>query len=83
MHLEDESTDLKLHAHLCSERYQGIQEQFESLEKRIENVDRKVDQVFDTLTEGNKSMRNTIITSAVTIVVCLIGVISSIGITTL
>ena len=32
--LKDETTDLKLHAHLCAERYQGIQEHFDNLERR-------------------------------------------------
>lgn len=75
-HLQDESTDLKLHAHLCSERYKGIQEQFEQLEKRMDNVEKKIDEVHRDINDGNKSMKTTIIGGAVSIVVALIGVIA-------
>ena len=76
--LRDETTDLKLHAHLCAERYEGIQHNFEQLEKRMDKVEEKVDNLKDAIHEGNKSMKSVIIGSAGTIVVALIGVVTAV-----
>ena len=76
--LQDETTDLKLHAHLCAERYEGIQEKFENLEKRLDRVENKVDDIRDEINEGNKSMKTTMIGAAVSIIVALLGVVGTI-----
>jgi uncharacterized protein (DUF342 family) len=74
-HLADESTDLKLHTHLCAERYKGIQEQFVHLESRIKKVEDKIDELKQDYNDGNRSLKNTLITTGGSILVALIGVI--------
>lgn len=74
-HLADESTDLRLHAHLCSERYKGIQEQFEQLENRMDKVETKIDSLREDYNDGNKSLKTTLITTGGSILVAIIGVI--------
>lgn len=74
-HLADESTDLRLHAHLCSERYKGIQEQYERLEQRVESVEGKIDELKKEYNDGNKSLKTTLITTGGSILVAVIGVI--------
>lgn len=71
-HLADESTDLKLHTHLCAERYKGIQEQFEQLENRMDKVENKLDSIRGVFEDGNKSLKTTMITTGGTIIVALI-----------
>jgi hypothetical protein len=74
-HLQDESVDLKLHTHLCAERYQGIQNQFERLETRMDSFDTKMDELSRDYNDGNKSLKNTLVTTGGTIIVSIIGVI--------
>ena len=74
-HLADESVDLKLHTHLCAERYRGIQEQYERLESRVESVEGKLDDLKKDYHEGNSSLKTTLITTGGSILVAVIGVI--------
>lgn len=74
-HLADESVDLKLHTHLCAERYRGIQEQFVRLETRMDSVDSKIDELHRDYNDGNKSLKTTLITTGGSIIVAIIGVI--------
>lgn len=74
-HLHDESTDLKLHTHLCAERYRGIQEQFEALEQRLDRVEKKVEQIRDEIRTGNASMIKVLVGSAGTIIASLLSTI--------
>lgn len=74
-HLADESTDLKLHAHLCSERYQGIQETFERLENRMDKLETKVDTIIKDFSIGQKNLKTTMITTSGSIIVAIIGLI--------
>lgn len=74
-HLADETTDLKLHTHLCAERYKGIQETFEQLETRIEKVEGKIDDLKQDYHNGNRSLKTTFITTGGSILVAIIGVI--------
>lgn len=75
MTLDDESTDLKLHAHLCSERYQGIQETFERLENRMDKLETKVDSFHKDFSDGQKNLKTTIITTFGSVLVALIGLV--------
>lgn len=74
-HLADESVDLKLHTHLCAERYRGIQEQYERLEQRVESVEEKIDELKKDYNDGNKSLKTTLITTGGSILVAIISVI--------
>lgn len=74
-HLHDESTDLKLHTHLCAERYRGIQEQFEALEQRLDRVEKKVEQIRDEIRTGNQSMMKVLVGTAGTIIASLLSTI--------
>jgi len=76
--LKDETTDLKLHAHLCAERYQGIQDHFDNLERRMDRVEGKVDLLKDEINNGNKTMKSTVIGAAVSIVVAMIGMVAAV-----
>lgn len=76
MTVEDESTDLKLHAHLCAERYKGIGDQFQRFEQRMDSLENKMDTLHKDFVEANKSMRSTIITTFGSVLVALIGLIS-------
>jgi len=74
-HLEDESTDLKLHTHLCAERYRGIQDQFENLEGRLDKIEIKVEAIHDAIRDGNTSMTKVLIGAAGTVVAGLLSTI--------
>lgn len=74
-HLADESVDLKLHTHLCAERYKGIQDQFERFENRMDSFDGKLDDLHRDYNDGNKSLKTTMITTGGSIIVAIIGLI--------
>jgi len=73
--IRTEFNDLNLHATLCAERYKGIQDTFERLENRMEKVETKVDSIHTDFTEGQKSMKTTIITTFGSVLVALIGLL--------
>jgi len=73
--IEDETTNLKIHASICAERYKGIEETFERVHSRMDSLETKVDTIHRDVTEGNRSMRNIVIGSTVTIVLSIIGLI--------
>lgn len=75
MSLEDESTDLKLHTHLCSERYKGMQDQMHNIDQRIDKIEHKIDTLHNTIVEQGKAMRNTLIFAMLTITGSLISII--------
>ena len=72
-HLQDESTDLKLHTHLCAERYKGIQDQFEALETRLDRVESKVEQIHIDIVKGQASMTKVLIGTAGTVIAGLLS----------
>jgi uncharacterized protein Yka (UPF0111/DUF47 family) len=74
-HLHDESEDLKLHTHLCAERYKGIQEQFEVLEQRLDRVEKKVDNIHEDIRNGNASMTKVLVGTAGTVIAGLLSTI--------
>lgn len=74
-HLQDESTDLKLHTHLCAERYRGIQDQFENLEGRLDKIENKFEAIHDAIRDGNASMTKVLIGAAGTVVAGLLSTI--------
>lgn len=68
---EKESSDLSLHVSLCAERYK-------TLDTRLTNLENKVDGISEEILAGKKSLANTIITSAGTIVIAIIGLLGTI-----
>lgn len=75
MTLQDESEDLKLHTHLCAERYKGIQDQFEQLEGRLDKVENKINEIHTDIKSGNASMIKVLIGTAGTVVAGLLSTI--------
>lgn len=75
-HLQDESKNLKLHTHLCAERYKGIQDQFENLENRLSKIEDKVEVIHNEIRHGNASMVKVLIGSAGTVVAGLLSTIA-------
>lgn len=76
--IEDETTNLKIHASICAERYKGIEETFQRVDKRMDSLEHKIDDVRRDVQDGNKATRNTLIGGIASIVVALIGVIAAI-----
>lgn len=68
---EIENESLPAHVSICSQRYK-------QLELRLINVETKMDSVQKDILDGQKSLKTTIISSAGSIVVALIGVIGTI-----
>lgn len=68
---EIENESLPAHVSICSQRYK-------QLELRLVTLEVKMDSVQKDLIESQKSLKNTIITSASSIVVALLGVIGTI-----
>ena len=66
-----ERTSLEAHVDLCQLRY-------EQLDQRLTSVEQKIDAVQQEIVEQHKSMKSTMIASAGTIVVALIGVITAV-----
>lgn len=66
-----ENENLPAHVAICAQRYR-------QLDLRLNTLEVKMDQVQKEIIEGQKSLKTTIITSAATIVVALIGVIGAI-----
>lgn len=74
-HLQDESEDLKLHTHLCAERYKGIQDQFTQLENRLDKVESKIDEIHKDIKQGNAGLFKVLIGTAGTVVAALLSTI--------
>lgn len=65
-----ENQNLEAHVAICAQRYK-------QLDLRLNTLEVKMDAVQREIIDGQKSLKVTIITSAATIVVSLIGVIST------
>lgn len=66
-----ENESLPAHTAICAQRYK-------QLDLRLINLETKMDSVQKDILDGQKSLKTTIITSASSIVVALIGVIGTI-----
>jgi hypothetical protein len=66
-----ENTSLPAHTAICAQRYS-------QLDLRLTSLETKMDAVQKEIIDGQKSLKTTIITSAGSIVVALIGVIGTI-----
>lgn len=66
-----ETEDLETHVSICHERYL-------QLDARLVKLEADVSEIKADIVEGNKSLKNTIITTSGTIVVTLIGVLTAI-----
>lgn len=71
-HISDiENESLPAHTAICAQRYK-------QLDLRLHTLEVKMDAVQKEIIEGQKSLKMTIITSASSIVVALLGVIGTI-----
>jgi hypothetical protein len=66
-----ETEDLETHVSICHERYL-------QLDARLVKLEADVSEIKADIVTGNKSLKNTIITTSGTIVVTLIGVLTAI-----
>lgn len=66
-----ETEDLETHVSICHERYL-------QLDARLVKLEADVSEIKADIVEGNKSLKNTVITTSGTIVVALIGVLTAI-----
>lgn len=66
-----ETEDLETHVSICHERYL-------QLEARLVKLEGDVSELRTDIATGNKSLKNTIITTTGTIIVALIGVLTAI-----
>jgi len=69
--LNQEREDLGLHVDLCAQRYL-------LLEKRLEIVEVKVDRLIETINKNNKQTMSMIITSVITLLAGIAGLITTI-----
>jgi hypothetical protein len=68
---KNEEQDLELHVSICHERYLQLDARLGRLEEDFKNLSEEI-------LQGNKSLKATIMTSSVTIIVALIGLIATI-----
>jgi len=66
-----ETEDLETHVSICHERYL-------TLDTRLIKLEADVSEIKADIVDGNKSIKNTIITTSGTIIVALIGVLTAI-----
>ena len=66
-----ETEDLETHVSICHERYL-------TLDARLVKLEADVSEIKADVVNGNKSLKNTIITTSGTILVALIGVLTAI-----
>jgi len=66
-----ETEDLETHVSLCHERYL-------TLDTRLVKLEADVSEIKADIVNGNKSLKNTVITTSGTILVALIGVLTAI-----
>lgn len=66
-----EKTSLEAHVDLCAMRYGQLDQRLSGLEKKVDEVQREIIQ-------GQKSIKTTMINTAGTIVVAVVGVIGTI-----
>lgn len=66
-----ETEDLETHVSICHERYL-------TLDARLVKIEADVCELKADIAQGNKSLKNTLITTTSTIVVALIGVLTAI-----
>jgi hypothetical protein len=65
-----ENQNLEAHVAICAQRYK-------QLDLRLNTLEVKMDAVQKEIIDGQKSLKTTIISSAATIVVALVGVIGT------
>jgi hypothetical protein len=66
-----ETEDLETHVSICHERYL-------TLDTRLVKLEADVSEIKADIVNGNKSLKNTVITTSGTILVALIGVLTAI-----
>jgi len=66
-----ERTSLEAHVDLCQLRY-------EQLDLRLTVVEKKLEDIQQDIIEGHKSMKATVITSAGSIIIALLGIVTTI-----
>lgn len=66
-----ETEDLETHVSICHERYL-------QLDARLVKLEADVSEMRADIVDGNKSLKNTMITSSGTIIVALIGLLTAI-----
>jgi uncharacterized protein YlxW (UPF0749 family) len=66
-----ERTSLEAHVDLCQLRY-------EQLDQRLTSLENKMNDIQKDIIDGHKSMKTTVITSAGSIIIALLGVIGTI-----
>ncbi len=73
-----EDEDLKLHSHLCAERYEGIQKNYQRLESRIDKIEQKIDGIFTEIKANKTDLTKVLIGATTTILAGLLGLITTI-----
>jgi septal ring factor EnvC (AmiA/AmiB activator) len=67
---EHERSHLEAHVDLCAMRYK-------QLDDRLQKLESDVSEIKQDIIEGNKSLKSTVITTAGTIIVAILGVIAT------
>ena len=70
-----ETEDLDTHVALCALRYQAIQDKFAAVDARLDNIDRNLTEIKDMINRQRDAKFNTMVTTAGTVIVALLGVL--------
>jgi predicted nucleic acid-binding Zn-ribbon protein len=74
----NESDDLELHVSICAERYSQLDTRLEKLELDLGDTRSNIDAVRQQISDSNSTIKNTVITTAGTILVAVIAVLGTI-----
>ena len=73
--MSKESQDLATHVEICAIRYEGIQQRFAAIDARLDRIDATLEDIKNMISGGKDSKFRTMISTAGTIIVALLGVL--------
>lgn len=71
--MEDEETNLALHAKLCAQRYQQITEKFDDIDERLTNIEVTLVDIKQTIVEESSDHSKLYLKWAGFVIVTLVG----------
>ena len=70
-----ETEDLSTHVEICAIRYQGIADKFEAVDATLSRIDTNLAEIKELINRQRDARFNTMVTTAGTVIVALLGVL--------
>jgi len=73
--MSKETQDLATHVEICAIRYQGIADKFEAVDATLSRIDANLNEIKEMINRQRDAKFNTMVTTAGTVIVALLGVL--------